>query len=190
MKNSLKLVVGVLFMVLMIGQANADARSDRQWHNRHQNDQMTRASDRLAKNNPQVIPYMPSDIRGEDGMSITCDEHGNTVDDSHTTSRCYTYHSKQTGTAWKIRYTQPNGVGEQVFKIQNHKLKLWASFNERHENIYASTDAQRYASAHSNGDNGVARNQDRENPMQEANKIDPADLIKKGLGTILPNIFR
>ena len=36
----------------------------------------------------------------------------------------------------------------------------------------------------------VARNQDRENPMQEANKIDPADLIKKGLGTILPNIFR
>ncbi|GEM_PF-4473325 len=176
-------------MVVMIGQANADARSDRQWHNRHQNDQMTSASDRLIKNNPQVIPYMPSDIRGAEGMSITCDEHGNTVDDSHTTSRCYTYHSRQTGTTWKIRYTQPNGVGEQVFKIQNHKLKLWASFNERHENIYASTDAQRYASAHSNGDTGIARNQDREN-VQEANKVDPSELIKRGLGTILPNIFR
>jgi len=188
-KNSLKLVIGVLFMVVMIGQANADARSDRQWHNRHQNDQMTSASDRLIKNNPQVIPYMPSDIRGAEGMSITCDEHGNTVDDSHTTSRCYTYHSRQTGTTWKIRYTQPNGVGEQVFKIQNHKLKLWASFNERHENIYASTDAQRYASAHSNGDTGIARNQDREN-VQEANKVDPSELIKRGLGTILPNIFR
>ena len=78
----------------------------------------------------------------------------------------------------------------EIYKLKNTQKVRWASFNERRENIYASTDAQRYASTHSNDDTGIARNQDRENPVQEANKIDPADLIKKGLGTILPNIFR
>ena len=193
MKNSLKFLMGLFFAIALIGQANADARSDRQWHNRHRNDQRDYVSDKMLKDNAQVLPFIPGDIKGQDGTSITCNEQGNNVDDGYTTSRCYPYHSKQTGTAWKVRYTNPNVTATQVFKIQHGKLKLWASFDEDRKNIYASSDAQRYASTHSNDDTGIARNRDSEpssNPAQEASKINPADIVKKGLGTILPNIFK
>ena len=182
----MKFLIGVFFAIALIGQASA---AEKGWHKRHMHDQRDTVSDKILKDNAHVLKFVPQDIKGEDGGTV-CNEHGNTVDDNYTTSTCSTYHSKKTGTTWKIRYTQPNVTATQVFKIQNGKLKLWASFNERRENIYASTDAQRYASAHSNGDTGIARNQDRENPVQEASKINPAELIKKGLGTILPNIFR
>ena len=180
----------MLFIVVFsVGQVSA-TETEKEWHRLHNGNRHNQSEYLLQKLNIHLFRFIPEDTTGKDETSTLCNEHGSAVDDNYTTSRCFIYHSKQTGTAWKIRYTQPNGDATQVFKIQNGKMKLWASFNERHENIYASTDAQRYASAHSNGDTGVARNQDRENPAQEASKINQEDLIKKGLGTILPGIFR
>ena len=192
MKNSLKFLIGLFFAMMMVGQVSATSSDEEDIH---------------IHDNKYVYSFVPSDIkvirgRNQNYGAYLCDEHGNEIyqnkkpsqavqNTSINTQTCLRYHSNSTRKSWVIRYAiAPHGpvYAQQIFQLENRRLKLWASFNERRENIYASTDAQRYASTHSNDDTGIARNQDPENPVQEASKIDPADLIKKGLGAILPKI--
>lgn len=199
MKNSLKLVMGVLFTVLMIGQALANSSQDIN-----------------IRDNKHVYSFVPSDIkiiRGDNRNTdvkkygnYLCDKNGHEIyedrnkkagtannrgNENSDASGCMIYHSNSQNTSWVIRFVQNPGTSaraEQIFELKNKKLKLWAKFDPRNNvNIYASAEAQKFAGKKGDGNSNVAK-QDESSPagdiIKDAQKGDADELIKKGLGVM------
>ena len=161
MRNSLKLMVGVvLATLLMNGQAKAE---------RHQkpNAYVPLPSD------THVYQYIPSDLRSNVapnyGTPYRCDKEGHAILSKKSTSygNCLTYHSESNNSRWVISYIpyitiDNDGLVKaktfqvlRIFKVLEGKNKLWVAFEETKNSrtaTYVSTGAQKFASTKGNSD--------------------------------------
>lgn len=163
--------------------------------------------DPLIKHNTYIFSYIPSDstiVRGDtrnndarkygaykcnkSGMELSRNSKPEAPGQAIEAYPCSTLHSA-TGSSWVVRYAiAPHGpmFVEEIFQLKQKRLSVWATFNNKRENIYATSEARKYASAHG-GDTNVAKGKEENtsnDPIKEATKVDPDELVKKGIGIL------
>jgi len=150
MKKFFGVLVGVLFAMTMTGQAGAASRGDLLTDKQ-------RAQGLQGDLGPykQIFPYIPIDAKRVPERQGVCDKKFNEVTaGSDTAGRCFRYYSKKEGTMWTIRSDDSTALPERIGRWENNKPVLWATFlatfdpSEKNGVIYASPEAQKYASTY------------------------------------------
>lgn len=154
------------------------------------------------KNNSQLRPYLPPDLRST-GKRITCDASGGFLPDGESNAgSCEEFLSASTGTAWKVRapFCQgtrggcspgPAGMMTKVWKKTGQTWKEWVEWEwaTGYPLRTESPEARRYAAANGAG------------PSAQTNRGVPAtagtpasnrseDLVKKGVTDLLKGLGR
>lgn len=194
MKNSLKVLMSVLFTLYAMCAQAAEMNG---WHERNHNKKKTYVSDTLFTNNTKLKTYLPGDLKGERGVSVSCDENGNDISGTYlgpdfkgTRGSCLKYHSMETKTSWIIRYVEAlkfadGGGASHVFKIENGQPKRWIEFGRNMNDAmvakYVHPEAQKFARK-GGGNTDVAKNPGGQN--QENAEVKTEEIIKQGVGAL------
>ena len=153
------------------------------------------------KNNSQLRPYLPADLRPI-GKRITCDKSGGFLPDGDSNAgSCEEFSSVATGTAWKVRapFCQGTGGGcsagpagkiTKVWKKSGQTWKEWVEWEWADSGLrMESAEARSYAAA--NGANSVAhRNEETPQPAGLPPSNRPEDLVRKGVADLLKGLIR
>lgn len=197
MKNSLKLVMGLLLGVLFVGQANSAGEAK----NPNRERDKFRVIMTGLQNNKHIYPFIPTDLRGiknSKGVegrgsygTYICDDNGQVVPAESMSGGCYTYQSSSTRTYWTILFvTKPGSTTrvKKIFKQEGSQLKLWAQFDPKNDvNTYASNEARKFAGNQSGGNTNVVKENERSpsvDIIKDAQNADADELVKKGVDLI------
>ncbi len=151
MKKSLKMMVGGLLVIIgMIMFTTAQAIKQLTDEQKSQG-----LRDGSISPYKQIFHYIPIDAKKVPERQGNCDKNFNEVRaGSDTAGRCYRYYSKKEGTMWTIRSDDSTVLPERIGRWENNKPVLWATFlvtfdpSEKNGVIYASPEAQKYASTY------------------------------------------
>lgn len=154
------------------------------------------------KNNSQLRPYLPFDLKAT-GKRITCDASGGFLPDGESNAgSCEEFSSASTGTAWKVRspFCQgtrggcspgPSGMMTEVWKKTGQAWKEWVEWEwaTGYPLRMESPEARSYATAHgaspaAQRDSGVPAN------VGSPASNRPEDLVKKGVTDLLKGLGR
>lgn len=185
--KTLKLMFGVLFAMLLVGQVNAGEREKGNFR-----DPLGYSNDMLRLNS-HVFKFIPSDTKsvkntkgrmGDRGF-YDCDQNGTPGSMEPGDAGCGTYHSTKTDTSWVVRYVRVLGKSirvNQIFKISNGQLELYAEFDPKTDaNLYASNETQKFAGTHGSDNNEVAEGSGSTS-NRALEKIDALQILKGAAG--------
>lgn len=166
---------------------------NRSAENRIENSSDIFVRDSRFRNQRQLQPYLPADLKNTGKPPFKCDSTGGFLPDgSKDHGKCHELRSTSTKATYKVRFSSGgiSGLTSQVWTRDGGNWKLWVEFHNT-DLRSASADAQKYAVAHGTTDPQQGGTNPMDNsapPSPDASSVESA--VKKSIGDLLKGFGR
>lgn len=137
------------------------------------------------KFNQHIAAYLPKDVRSYQPVAYRCNDQGQRSEND-VSGGCLDYVSASTHSKWRVRFVQPAGAAERVFKLGDKEtpvLRVQFAKGDINNVLYEAPNAKQYAQASANGQlqssSGVGTVSQPSAPAQATNDCDNLSWAQK-----------